>query len=133
MRLGNTIKIANHFFANFIITQSIAYSKYINEDTARENDYFRESNIPQILYIRYPRFQNSGLHFVIKATAELQYKFRNNVSVALDAAYQQGFRPFVIDTVNIIRQDEPNTPQHKYWTRFSGTSLQFHFGVKYDF
>lgn len=124
----------NRMCLNASLIPSIAYSKKssILEDTAENNKYFRNSNL-EVLYLRYPSYQNPGLHFVLKATAELQYKFSNNMSLALDVAYQQGFRPFVIDTVNIIRQYEPNEPQHKYWTRFSGTSVQFHFGMKYDF
>lgn len=124
----------NRMCLNVSFIPTIAYSKKssILEDTAENNKYFRNSN-REVLYLRHPSYQNPGLHFVIKATVELQYKLRNNMSVALDFAYQQGFRPFVVDTVNIIRQYEPNTPQHKYWTRFSGTSVQFHFGVKYDF
>ncbi len=133
LRLGKPVKIFNRFFVNFILTPYAAYSRYIVEDTARENDAWQIDTRRSTAYVRYPRYQKTGLHFVVKASAELQYKFRNNMSVALDCAYQQGFRPFVVDTVNIIRRYEPNAPEHKYWTRYSGTSLQFHIGLKYDF
>ncbi|MDI9366697.1 MAG: hypothetical protein QM541_17200 [Flavobacterium sp.] len=137
IRLVRSFSIVRGLQINTIFTPYIAYSKArpnLN-DTAQWNLDERTGAYGnrEVQYFRYPAYQNTGLHFVIKATAELQYKFRNNVSITLDAAYQQGFRPFVIDTVNIVRQYEPNSPQHKYWTRFSGSSVQFHFGVKYDF
>jgi hypothetical protein len=137
IRIGKSFPIIRGLQINTVIVPFITYPRNGPNlrDTAQWNADERTGAYGrnEVQYFRYPAYQNSGLHFVIKATAELQYKFRNNMSVALDVAYQQGFRPFVIDTVNIVRQYEPNTPQHKYWTRFSGTSVQFHFGVKYDF
>jgi hypothetical protein len=137
IRLGKSFTIIRGLQINTVMVPFITYPKNGPNlsDTAQWNADERTGAYGknEVQYFRYPAYQNPGVHFVLKATAELQYKFRNNMSLALDVAYQQGFRPFVIDTVNIIRQYEPNELQYKYWTRFSGTSVQFHFGVKYDF
>lgn len=143
IRVGRQFVIYKGFSFNAILVPSFAFSFWRDDltDTALKNSYQRFEDTPpgqarpyrEILYYSYPAYQNQGLHIVVKTIAELQYKFKNNMSVSIGAAYQQGFRPFVVDTVNIIRQYEPNMPQHKYWTRFSGTSAQFHFGIKYDF
>ncbi len=143
IRFGKSFVIYKRLMFNAALVPSFAFSFWDNDlvDTALDNSNQRFENLPagqaipyqEVLYYSYPSYQNTGLHVVIKSIAEIQYTFRNNVGISVGVAYQQGFRPFVVDTVNIIRQYELNTPQHKYWTRFSGTSVQFHFGVKYDF
>lgn len=136
-RIGKIFTIYKGLSFNAAIVPSFAYSFWRN-DLVDTNQHNKDERNPaygynEVQYFRYPSYQNKGVHIVVKSIVELQYSFKNNIGISVGAAYQQGFRPFVVDTINIVRQYEPNEPQHKYWTRFSGTSVQFHFGVKYDF
>lgn len=138
LRVGRSIISTKRIEFNTYLITSIGYSMYstLLQDTARANQeertYFGKDGV---FYFRVPAMQQTGFHFLLKATAEARYKFKNNLSAIFNLSYQQGFRPFVVDSILIVRNDLPSgfQEQKTFWTRNSGTSLQYHFGIRYDF
>jgi hypothetical protein len=135
IRIGYTKGIRKRFLLNAAIIPSIGYYPYsiLLNDSTETNARYRNST-REIWYILIPPEQNDGLKFLTKGMLEGQYKMGKHISISLNAAYQQGFTPFVIDSMDIVRPHEPSGPkQHRYWTKVTGTSFQFHFGFKYSF
>jgi hypothetical protein len=117
-----------------VIIPSLGYYKFLQllSDTS-DNNFWRTDKV-EVQYINYPTWQRQGVYFFLKGTMELQYKWNRHFASSIMMSYQQGFKPFVIDTMNIIRPFGPAGPQqHKYWTKVNGTALQWHFGFKYTF
>jgi hypothetical protein len=138
LRIGRKIISTRRFELNSYLIPTIGYSIYSSllQDTARPNQDERTLYGQNgVYYFRVPAMQNTGFHFLLKATAEARYKFKNNLSAIFNLSYQQGFRPFVVDSMLIVRNDLPSgfQEQKTFWTRNSGTSLQYHFGIRYDF
>lgn len=138
LRIGKNIVSTKRFEMTTYLIPSLGYTIYSNlmQDTARSNQeqrtYYGKDGV---YYFRVPAMQQTGFHFLLKATAEARYRFKNNLSAIFNLSYQQGFRPFVVDSILIVRNDLPSgfQEQKTFWTRNSGTSLQYHFGIRYDF
>lgn len=137
LRMGYKLPLGERFEINGIIIPTLAYSKYsgILADTLTLNksewaDYYRS----EIVYIKIPPEQNTGIKFLVNSSLEGVYKFKRHFALSLSMSYQQGFKQFLKDEVNIIRPHEASGPQQAiYYSQLKGTSLQWHFGLKYRF
>lgn len=136
VRLGYGAFNTRKFQINAFVIPSVGYYSELQtlNDTGQYNIHWREQGSKsEIYYIKYPPYQKQGLCFLLKTTVEANYRFGKHFGASLDVSYQQGFTPFIKDTVNIVRPYDPGgLKQHTYWTSVNGTSLQFHIGLKYE-
>lgn len=126
------------FRINAVITPCIGYYPYSGQlaDTT-DNEVYRTKPMirdNEVHYMRYPPYQKEGIAFYLRGGFEGSFFIKQHFVITAALHYQQGFNPFVIDTVNIVRPYEPTgEKQAKYWTKVNGTSLQFQLGIGYRF
>lgn len=126
-----------NFYAR--VTPSLGYYFFdkLLADTSFNNNWWwdLEQRYPNsTLYIMQPPYQRQGLYFLLKGGLEIEYKLKGNFSLPLAVDYQQGFRNFIIDNTLIQRLKEPGGPvSQMYYTRVNGSSIQWHFGIRYNF
>ncbi len=138
VRWGYRQELGERFEVKGYLIPSIAYYKRVAAmDDTTNNNYWWSPNRPrptEVWYMSQIPEQNEGIYFLLKASAELVYKFKNRISISLTASYQQGFADFIVDYTNIMKPFDFSGPkEHLYWTKVDGTSFQGHFGIKYRF
>lgn len=139
LRLGYHRPLSKRMELNSFLIPSIGYYKFSNRlnDTLEANaSEWRDYNESQVLYIAYPPLQRQGLNLLLRGSLEIVYYTGKNRKLGFSFmfSYQQGFRWFVWDKVNIIRPHEPSgLKESLYWTKVSGSSFQWHLGLRYQF
>lgn len=136
MRVGYRIYTSRKISVNSVLTPSIGHftPSSLLADTSGNKHERAPYYVPEIQYIDYPPMQREGLYFLLKGTVEFQYRWNRHFATSFMMSYQQGFKPFYIDTTNIVRPYEYfGLKEHKYWTKINGTALQWHFGFIYTF
>lgn len=134
LRAGYSLYNSKKLHINTAFIPSMGYFKEVNYLNDTSSNITERKYPSEILYIKLIPDQREGFYLLLKGTAEVQYNWSEHFATSFMFSYQQGFSPFIIDTVNIIRPYEyTGLKEHKYYTKVNGTGLQWHLGFKYTF